>query len=90
VHHRLHRLERIERTTASGTDLGPAWQTAVLQYVQLKVLSGAAGVNWRNFYFLLCPDVLQANEIIDFLRHLLRFPGGTISRVPIARTTALS
>ncbi len=51
----------------------PRGQTPVLQYhFNRKMLSAAAGMTWRNFYFRLYPDVIHAVQVVDFLAHLLR------------------
>jgi len=55
----------------------PRGQTPVLQYhFNWKVLSAAAGITWWNFYFRLYPNTIHAEEVVDFLGHLLRhLPG---------------
>jgi transposase len=51
----------------------PRGQTPVLQYhFNWKMLSAAAGMTWRNFYFRLYPDSIRAPQVVDFLAHLLR------------------
>ena len=51
----------------------PRGQTPVLQYhFNWKVLSAAAGITWWNFYFRLYPTTIHAEEVVDFLGHLLR------------------
>jgi transposase len=55
----------------------PRGQTPVLQYhFNWKVLSAAAGITWWSFYFRLYPATIHAEEVVDFLGHLLRhLPG---------------
>ena len=36
------------------------------------MLSAAAGITWRNFYFRLYSDTIRAAQVVDFLAHLLR------------------
>ena len=57
----------------------PRGQTPVLQYhFNWKVLSAAAGVSWWNFYFRLYPGAIRAEQVIEFLRHLLRYLSGKL------------
>jgi len=45
----------------------------VLQYhFNWKMLSAAAGITWRNFYFRLYQGTIRAPQVVDFLAHLLR------------------
>jgi hypothetical protein len=36
------------------------------------MLSAAAGITWRNFYFRLYQGTIRAPQVVDFLAHLLR------------------
>jgi transposase len=57
----------------------PRGETPVLQYhFNWKVLSAAAGVSWWNFYFRLYPGAIRAEQVIEFLSHLLRYLSGKL------------
>ena len=49
----------------------------MLQYhFNWKVLSAAAGITWWNFYFRLYQRTIRADQVVNFLSHLLRhLPG---------------
>jgi len=49
----------------------------VLQYhFNWKLLSAAAGITWRNFYFRLYQGTIRTAQVLNFLGHLLRhLPG---------------
>jgi transposase len=55
----------------------PRGQTPVLQYhFNWNLLSAAAGVTWRRFYFRLYAGTIRGPQVVDFLRRLLRqIPG---------------
>ena len=55
----------------------PRGQTPVLQYhFNWKLLSAAAGITWRNFYFRLYRGTIRTAQVLNFLNHLLRhLPG---------------
>jgi transposase len=51
----------------------------VLQYhFNWKVLSAAAGLTWRSFYFRLYPGTIRGPQVVDFLTHLLRHLRGKL------------
>jgi transposase len=52
----------------------PRGQTPLLDYhFNWKKLSAIAGVTWLRFYFKLYPGSVRQEQVIDFLKHLLRF-----------------
>jgi hypothetical protein len=51
----------------------PRGQTPVLQfYFNWKTLSVIAGVTLWNFYFQIFERTIKSEQIIEFLKHLLR------------------
>lgn len=56
---------------------GRRGETPVLQYhFNWKQLSAIAGVTWYNFYFKLYAGTIKKEQVVDFLKHLLRFIKG--------------
>jgi transposase len=57
----------------------PRGQTPVLQFhFNWKTLSVIAGVTVWNFYFQLFEQAIHSEQIIEFLKHLLRYIDGDI------------
>jgi len=57
----------------------PRGQTPVLQYhFTWKTLAAAAGITWWNFYFRLYRRAIRAQEVVNFLGHLLRHLRGRL------------
>ncbi len=73
AHDRLHRRKRIERTAASGQNLGAARaDPGAAISLQLEGAFGQRRITWWNFYFRLYRGAIRAPQVIDFLGHLLR------------------
>jgi transposase len=57
----------------------PRGETPVLQHhFSWKQLAAIAGVSWYNIYFKLYPGTIKQEQVIDFLRHLLRLLHGNV------------
>jgi transposase len=57
----------------------PRGQTPVLQHhFSWKQLAAIAGVSWYNIYFKLYAGTIKQEQVVDFLRHLLRFLRGNV------------
>jgi hypothetical protein len=57
----------------------PRGQTPVLQFhFNWKTLSVIAGVTHWNFYFQIFEQTIKSEQIIEFLKHLLRYIDGNI------------
>ena len=57
----------------------PRGQTPVLQFhFNWKTLSVIAGVTLWNFYFQIFERAIKSEQIIEFLKHLLRYIDGDI------------
>jgi len=57
----------------------PRGQTPVLQFhFNWKTLSVIAGVTVSNFYFQIFEEAIKSEQIIEFLKHLLRYIDGDI------------
>lgn len=69
----------------------PRGQTPVLQFhFNWKTLSVIAGVTVWNFYFQIFEEAIKSEQIIEFLKHLLRYIEGDIlliwDRLPAHRS----
>jgi transposase len=69
----------------------PRGQTPVLQFhFNWKTLSVIAGVTLWNFYFQIFEQAIKSEQIIEFLKHLLRYIAGDIlliwDRLPAHRS----
>jgi transposase len=57
----------------------PRGETPVLQHhFSWKQLAAIAGVSWYNIYFKLYPGTIKQEQVVDFLRHLLRMVKGNV------------
>lgn len=57
----------------------PRGETPVLQHhFNWKQLAAIAGVSWYNLFFKLYPGTIKQEEVVDFLRHLLRYLKGKV------------
>jgi len=57
----------------------PRGETPVLQYhFNWKQLAAIAGISWYNIFFKLYPGTIKQEEVVDFLRHLLRYLKGRV------------
>jgi transposase len=57
----------------------PRGETPILQHhFTWKQLAAIAGVSWCNMYFKLYPGTIKQEQVIDFLRHLLRLLHGNV------------
>jgi transposase len=57
----------------------PRGETPVLQHhFSWKQLAAIAGVSWYNIYFKLYPGTIKQEQVVDFLRHLMRLLRGNI------------
>lgn len=57
----------------------PHGETPVLQHhFSWKQLAAIAGVSWYNIYFKLYAGTIKHEQVVDFLRHLLRLLRGNV------------
>jgi transposase len=57
----------------------PRGQTPILQHhFNWKKLAAIAGVSWLNFYFKLYAGTIRKEQVVDFLKHLLRYIKGDL------------
>jgi transposase len=57
----------------------PRGETPVLQHhFSWKQLAAIAGVSWYNIYFKLYPGTIKQEQVVDFLRHLMRLLKGNV------------